>query len=229
MSLRASVLFIFSGRSIKFYGLNGTASAGNDTQADCIIQAQSISVHFLFQNSKEKTMRTSHVITATMRSTGLSAKTWAGLLMVALFAFIQVPTSTAQGNISTDENNVVLGGYDVVNYFTANQAVRGSVKHSTTYQGATFYFVSNEHKQMFVANPEKYMPKYGGYCAYAVAALDKKVPVDPQTFKIYNGELLLFFNDYSDGTPVNTIVPWNQDEQDMKKKAEANWKSLSKK
>lgn len=163
----------------------------------------------------------------TIRSSRFSVRTLAGFIAVALFAFAQAESVRAQGHIFTDENGIAIKGYDVVNYFTANEAARGTAKHTTTYKGATFYFTSEEHRKMFVASPETYLPRYGGYCAYAVAALDKKVPVDPETFKIYNGELYLFFNDYIDGAPVNTSIPWNQDEKQMKKNADSNWKHLS--
>lgn len=57
----------------------------------------------------------------------------------------------------------------------------------------------------------------------------KRVPADPKTFKIHNGELLLFFNDFYQGQVVNTIVPWNQDEANMMASAENHWKLMNRK
>ena len=185
---------------------------------------------FIFQLlSTEKTMVVLRSIEHVSGRNSRAVRTLVGVLSIALFVLIYVPQALAQSNVYTDDNNVAINGYDVVNYFTANEAVRGSKEYSTQYQGTTFYFTSKEHKQMFLENPEAYLPQYGGYCAYAVAAMGKKVPVDPETFKVYNGELYLFFNDFYQGSPMNTIVPWNQNEQEMKQKADANWGTMAEK
>ena len=55
-----------------------------------------------------------------------------------------------------------------------------------------------------------------------------KVESDPESFKLYNGKLYLFFNDYMEGEPFNTIIPWNADEQNAKKMADANWQAMNK-
>lgn len=131
------------------------------------------------------------------------------------------------GKISTDANGVALQGYDLVSYFTAHQAVRGSKANAVKHGGSTFYFASAENSKAFKKNPKQYLPKYEGYCAFAVAKNMKRVPSDPKTFKISNGELLLFFNDFYQGQVVNTIVPWNQNEAAMSASAERNWKTMN--
>ncbi len=123
----------------------------------------------------------------------------------------------------TDAGGVALRGYDVVNYFTANEARRGSKAHAVPYKGATFYFVNEANKQAFEADPEQYLPQYGGWCAFAMATQGAEVPSDPETFKLRDGKLYLFFNDYYQGAPFNTIVPWNADEAELVRKANANW------
>jgi len=80
-----------------------------------------------------------------------------------------------------------------------------------------------------MAEPKKYVPQFGGYCAFAMAMKSAKVPSDPKTFKLHDGKLYLFFNDYYQGTPFNTIIPWNADEQNMLSKANANWKTMQRK
>src|SRR5262249_19789081 len=62
-----------------------------------------------------------------------------------------------------------LGGYDAVAYFTDGKPMRGSGYHVTVHDGVTYAFTSTEHKEMFEATPQKYLPAYGGYCAYGVA------------------------------------------------------------
>ena len=125
-----------------------------------------------------------------------------------------------------DENNLAIKGYDVVSYFTDYKAEEGNHKYSVTFDNATFYFVNEEHQKMFKKDPMKYLPQYGGYCAFAMAAKDMKVPSDPKTFKIVDGKLFLFFNDMWDGKKFNTIIPWNGDEANMKKQADSNWAKI---
>lgn len=79
-----------------------------------------------------------------------------------------------------------LDGYDTVAYFTSGKPVEGSKKFSTEYKGADWYFSSEKNLTLFVNNPEKYAPQYGGYCAWAVSA---KVILHPETR--INGQLLI--------------------------------------
>ena len=130
------------------------------------------------------------------------------------------------GHWNTNAKGVVLDGYDVVAYFTQASAVKGAKRYATSHDGATFYFSSAANRDAFKKEPGKYVPAFGGYCAFAVAAKNAKVKSDPKTFKIYNGQLLVFFNDLWDGKKFNTKVPWNQNEIAMHQKADTNWKSL---
>jgi YHS domain-containing protein len=130
--------------------------------------------------------------------------------------------------MNVNDHGIFLDGYDVVAYFTANAAASGSPQHSAKHKGATFYFSSDANKQAFEANPSQYMPKYGGSCAFAVANGKGGVKANPKAFKLYNGELLMFFDDLYEGKRFNTSVPWNADERALYTKAEANWPQLSK-
>lgn len=131
-------------------------------------------------------------------------------------------------SMNINEQGIFLDGYDVVAYFTTNEATPGSPQHSTAYNGATLYFASNANKETFEANPPKFMPKYGGFCAFAVANGKPGVKSNPKQFKLYNGELLMFFDDLYEGKRFNTSVPWNADELALYGKAEANWPKMSK-
>ena len=133
------------------------------------------------------------------------------------------------GKPFTNNDNVANNGYDVVAYFTSHQAERGSKNNSATHNGATYYFSNSLHKDMFIKSPQSYLPQYDGYCAFAVAKHSAKVNSDPKTFKLSNGKLYLFFNDFFEGTPTNTIVFWNGAEKELHSKAEKNWKTLQSK
>ena len=133
-----------------------------------------------------------------------------------------------QGQISKNEKGIAFDGYDVVSYFTQNEAVRGSAEHLSTKGEVSLYFSSAANKEMFEENPGKFLPQYGGFCAFAMANMAKTVPADPSTFKLRDGKLYLFFNDFYEGKPFNTIIPWNNQEKEMLSKADTNWGSVSK-
>jgi len=146
-----------------------------------------------------------------------------------LFYLLFIATITAQIDGSKyfkTDNNIAIAGYDVVAYFNQNKAVEGSDKYQAEYDGTIFQFSNKENKNLFVKTPEKFLPQYGGFCAFAVAAKNAKVPTDPTNFKLRDGKLYLFFNDMWDGKKFNTIIPWNAAEKNMLSKAEENWKNL---
>lgn len=116
-------------------------------------------------------------------------------------------------------DGIAVKGYDPVAYFTQNKAVKGSKDLAVYDLGATYYFSSAANKEAFKANPGKYEPEYGGWCAYAMGNSGEKVSIDPETFKIVNGKLYLFYNKYF----TNTLKDWNKNEAALKKAADANW------
>ena len=122
-----------------------------------------------------------------------------------------------------NDDHLAINGYDPVAYFTENKAREGVKSISTEYQGVTYYFASQNDKNLFAAHPGKYEPEYGGWCAYAMGAKGEKVEVDPETFKIINGKLYLFYNKFFN----NTLETWNKNESTLKTKADNNWKSLT--
>ncbi len=125
-------------------------------------------------------------------------------------------------NYNLEKGGIAIQGYDPVAYFKQNKAVEGSKEFAVIFQGVTYYFSSLEDKEEFKKDPVKYEPEYGGWCAYAMGAKGSKVEVDPETFKIINGKLYLFYNKYLN----NTLKTWNQDEANLKLKADANWQKI---
>lgn len=144
------------------------------------------------------------------------------LCSLALASMVQGKTASWFKN----GDGVVLDGYDVVAYFSEDRAIRGRAEHAHEHAGGTFYFSSAANLDAFRKAPESYTPKFGGYCAFGVASNKAKVPSDPTTFKIYNGELLLFFNDLYEGQPVNTKVMWNANEKQLHDTALRTWSEL---
>lgn len=80
-----------------------------------------------------------------------------------------------------------------------------------------------KNKDLFAAAPVKYEPQYGGWCAYAMGAKGEKVSVDPETFKITDGKLFLFYNRFF----TNTLKDWNKDENNLKINADKSWEKFT--
>jgi len=117
---------------------------------------------------------------------------------------------------------LAIEGYDPVAYFTLHKAVKGKKEFATYYEGATYYFTSAESKGAFKQDQAAYEPQYGGWCAYAMGAKGEKVTVDPETFKIIDNKLFLFYNKFFN----NTLTSWNKDEKNLHAKADQNWNKL---
>ena len=90
---------------------------------------------------------------------------------------------------------VALEGYDPVAYFTQGRAVPGKSAHVFDYDGVKWHFSSAENLRAFQAAPAQYLPQYGGYCAFGVAARQRKVRSDPTVFDVVDGKLYLNFNE----------------------------------
>lgn len=147
------------------------------------------------------------------------------LIFVALLSATTLAQTIAKRKVEFNlERNVAIQGYDPVAYFTQKKAVKGKSSITTSYEGVTYNFATQADKDLFLKNPEKYEPQYGGWCAYAMGANAEKVEVDPETFKIVNGKLNLFYNAFFN----NTLKTWNKDEANLKAKADANWKKIIK-
>jgi len=149
------------------------------------------------------------------------------LLIIVGLITIMMETKAQSKWTYVNDDNVALAGYDVVNYFTDHAALEGSSAHAVKHDGVTYYFASEEHKNMFNANQDKFLPAYGGYCAFAMGMKNATVPSNPDTYKIVNGKLYVFFNDLYEGAKFNTLVPWNEDEANIKNMADTNWKAMN--
>lgn len=150
------------------------------------------------------------------------------ILLVAIFAFVSISTfaqavtkRTSQFNL---ENKIAIQGYDPVAYFVQKKAVKGKSTLAFNFEGVVYNFSSQSNKDLFLKNPTQYEPQYGGWCAYAMGSTGEKVEIDPETFKIVDGKLNLFYNAYFN----NTLKSWNKDEDNLKKKADINWKKIIK-
>ena len=147
-------------------------------------------------------------------------------LLILFVALLSATTYSQSAVKRTSEFNlekkVAIQGYDPVAYFTQKKAVKGKSTIASSYEGVIYYFSSQANKDAFAKNPASFEPQYGGWCAYAMGSTGEKVEINPETFKIVDGKLNLFYNAYFN----NTLKSWNKDETNLKKKADANWKKI---
>lgn len=127
---------------------------------------------------------------------------------------------------ATDEYNLPKGsslavqGYDVVSYIDDNRAQKGKPELESTYLGVRYRFASEEHRARFAADPQRYLPTYGGWCASAMGAKGTKVEIDPRNFKVKDGRLFLFYKSLF----ADALDDWNRHEQEWEPAADTNWK-----
>ncbi len=120
------------------------------------------------------------------------------------------------------QDDVAIQGYDPVAYFTKNKAVEGKKEFQYQHMEVPYRFSNLDNLESFKKNPEMYEPAYGGWCAYAMGVDGSKVKVDPETFKIVDGKLNLFYNFFFN----NTLKDWNKDEDNLKSQANENWSKI---
>lgn len=120
--------------------------------------------------------------------------------------------------INVDKKNLAVQGYDLVAYFEDHKPVKGSEEFSFKYEAATYQFASKAHLNTFKKNPEKYLPQYGGYCAYGVSR-GYAVGIDPEAWSIVGGKLYLNYS-------LKVQKTWNEDKPGYIQKADKNWPSI---
>ena len=139
--------------------------------------------------------------------------------LLNIIFFFGILSINAQSNLNLS-NGFIAKGYDVVSYFNDSAKV-GLDQFTYTHEGAKYKFTSKSNLDLFKSDPEKYTPQYGGYCAYAIAKDGSKVDINPKTYLIQNGKLLLFYNTW----PVNTLKKWIKNNPiALQENADTNWK-----
>lgn len=141
------------------------------------------------------------------------------LSAVAILSLAAVPGISAADTVA----NSVIGarGYDLTTFFTSEKPAHGTGHHVATVEGVDYLFTSEENKKTFLANPEKYLPAFGGYCAYG-ASIGKKFVADPDVYDIVDNKL--YFNL---DTKIRAI--WSKDIPGNIDLAKNNWKTIASK
>jgi hypothetical protein len=124
----------------------------------------------------------------------------------------------AESAVNVDRKGVAIKGYDPVAYFTMSKPVKGDKDQVASWMGATWRFASAQNRDLFEKDPEKYAPRYGGYCAYGVAN-NYLVKIDPKAWTVYEGRLYLNYS-------LKVREQWKTDIPGNIRKADANWPGL---
>lgn len=157
-------------------------------------------------------------------------KITAGLAALSLFATAlgaapeeeREPRSVEEFNLG--KQALAIEGYDPVAYFPegGGKPLEGDAKHELVHEGVRYRFASEKNRDLFEKNPARFEPAFGGWCAWAMAK-DKRVEVDPESFLIQDGRLLLFYKGFFN----DTRKKWKKGEpKELLPKADEYWKKL---
>lgn len=128
---------------------------------------------------------------------------------------------TAQADPVFQDQGLAIRGYDPVAYFDQGKPVKGNETFEYRYEGALWRFVDAKNKEAFQKDPHKYLPQYGGYCAYGMSR-GYAVPIDPQAWSIVDGKLYLNYS-------LDVQEKWNKGIPGFITKANENWPKIPKK
>lgn len=141
------------------------------------------------------------------------------IALAGIAAAISACTSSPKaGGLNTDPAGSALNGYDAVAYFTLNNAVKGDPKFEYVWNGAKWYFSSEENMKRFQADPASFAPQFGGYCSYAVSE-GYTADGDPEAWKVVDGKLYLNYN-------KEVKEKWEKDQQQRIEKGRTNWEGF---
>lgn len=128
--------------------------------------------------------------------------------------------SSARASEFFEKNAAALRGYDAVAYFTNAKPIKGSAEHKAEYKGSTFHFSSEANREAFMAEPTRYAPQYGGFCAFGMSKC-YKAATDPGAFTFVNGKPCLTYNE-------EVHRQWNANIPGFVAKADKNWPAVAK-
>lgn len=136
-------------------------------------------------------------------------------------------------NANVDVKGLALEGYDPVSYFSQEAKSKGPAKGKSLFavkhDNRTYHFSSDVNRKEFLNNPNKYTPSFGGWCAYAIAETKEKVSVDPKSFLIQEGRLLLFYDGFLADTRKKWLNHKTRTPAQYLKMADTHWQELQRK
>ncbi|KPJ99720.1 MAG: hypothetical protein AMK71_09270 [Nitrospira bacterium SG8_35_4] len=147
-------------------------------------------------------------------------KFFVGTVLLVIMLFMS-GNLIAASPVNIDSDGVAVKGYDPVAYFTMDKPVKGDSSIQYEWNGAKWRFTTDNNKKLFIEDPDKYAPRYGGYCAYGVA-VDALFDIKPEAWSIVDGSLYLNKN-------LDVREIWKKDIPGNIRKADMNWPEVLKK
>lgn len=144
-------------------------------------------------------------------------------MIIALVLTVFAVNAQDKKAYNIDNSNIALQGYSPVSYLDLGIAQKGDKAYKSEYEKVVYYFTSKEQKRKFDASPERYLPQYGGFCAFGTYAGAKFRP-DPNKFVVSNGKYFLFL--YNLELDAQQLWLAEKNEQALVKKANENWEKL---
>lgn len=143
-----------------------------------------------------------------------------GILTAGVLFLLTLATGCGADNVVNKSffGHVAVDGYDLVAYFVDGKPVQGDKQFTVEHGGAIYRFASAEHRELFQKGPEKYLPAYGGFCAWAVAQGDT-AGIDPEVWTINDGRLFLNYN-------RRIQAQWEKEMAANIAKGDANWPEI---
>ena len=146
-----------------------------------------------------------------------------GIIVSLAFALVVASGAALAGKpasqVNIDSGGYAIDRYDPVAYFTQGRPVRGRTDLTAEYEGATYAFSSEANRDLFLGDPAKYTPQYGGFCAYGVA-YGTKSPIDPEEWEIVDGKLFFLIN------PATKSL-WDRKKEIYIDRADKAWQSIA--
>lgn len=144
----------------------------------------------------------------------------AALALPLALSVYNLPSAQAEPRWFTGlEPGVAVGGYDPVAYFAEGAPRRGDAAISLEHDGVRWHFASEENRDRFASDPERYAPQFGGYCAYAISQ-GYTAKGEPEVWDIVDGKLYLNYD-----RAVQTT--WHEDVPGYISKAETAWPDIA--
>jgi YHS domain-containing protein len=153
------------------------------------------------------------------RSYRLSGKPMNQARVLFAISLLVAAGSGAAETLQYATENGAIDGFDPVSYFSENRAERGSPDFTATWNGAVWHFTTREHRDLFVSDPERYAPQYGGFCALGMAH-GGDVPTNPEAWTIWNGKLYL-------NMIKEVSITWRYNPDKLIARADEKWAAMN--
>jgi YHS domain-containing protein len=137
------------------------------------------------------------------------------IVFVALISIATFAQNSKSAKHQNTENNIAIQGFDPVAYFESGKAIKGNQEISASFQETTYYFSTENNKELFLKNQVQYVPQFGGFCAYGMSE-GYEAPIQPEAFTIVDNKLYFNYN-------LKVKEKWQKDQQTRIQKANENW------